>query len=574
MNVSGTAPVCFVCPILTNASPNINTCEDSQGQFLSVQTDVSEIDIEFRLFNSQVGNPYSGGTPLGSAVTPSGSPLTATSTVGISGLAPGTYYAYAILDTDDPDLTDSNCRPFEEILIVIDSKPSIDIPNQEICDSTTSVNLTVLEPDGQTGGVWSNGDGDLGDATAADPTTGPFTYTYTDANGCVGSDEVTYTILQELEAEAGEDQTICSGATVSLSGNPSPGMWSTAGDGTFDDASSATAVYTPGANDISGGTVVLTWTTEDPSGPCVGDSDTMTVTINEELVAEAGDDQTICSGATVSLTGSPSPGMWSTAGDGTFDNASSATAVYTPGANDISGGTVVLTWTTEDPSGPCVGDSDTMTVTINEELVAEAGDDQTICSGGMVSLTGNPSPGMWSTAGDGTFDNASSATAVYTPGANDISGGTVVLTWTTEDPTGPCVGDSDTMTVIINEELVAEAGEDQTICSGGMVSLTGNPSPGMWSTAGDGTFDNASSATAVYTPGANDISGGTVVLTWTTENPSGPCVGDSDTMTVTINEELVAEAGDDQTICSGGMVSLTGNPSPGMWSTAGDGTFD
>ncbi|PCE65053.1 Ig-like domain-containing protein [Sediminicola luteus] len=436
--------------------------------------------------------------------------------------------------------------------------------------------------------MWSTaGDGSFDDANSATAVYTPgandinggtvvLTWTTEDPTGpCVGdSDTMTVTINEELVAEAGEDQTICSGATVSLSGNPSPGMWSTAGDGSFDDANSATAVYTPGANDIDGGTVVLTWTTEDPTGPCVGDSDTMTVTINEELVAEAGDDQTICSGGTVSLTGNPSPGMWSTAGDGTFDDASSATAVYTPGANDIDSGAVVLTWTTEDPTGPCVGDSDTMTVTINEELVAEAGDDQTICSGATVSLSGNPSPGMWSTAGDGSFDDANSATAIYTPGANDISGGTVVLTWTTEDPTGPCVGDSDTMTVTINEELVADAGDDQTICSGSTVSLTGNPSPGMWSTAGDGTFDDASSATAVYTPGANDIDSGAVVLTWTTEDPTGPCVGDSDTMTVTINEELVAEAGDDQTICSGATVSLSGNPSPGMWSTAGDGSFD
>ncbi len=81
-----TTPTCFICPTLSNESPDFDTCEDNQGQTLSVQTDIPDIDIEFYIFPTQQGNPYGGGgTQLGSAVTPSGG--VATSTDGISGLA-------------------------------------------------------------------------------------------------------------------------------------------------------------------------------------------------------------------------------------------------------------------------------------------------------------------------------------------------------------------------------------------------------------------------------------------------------------------------------------------------------
>ncbi|RRQ47690.1 DUF11 domain-containing protein, partial [Maribacter algicola] len=114
----------FICPTLSNETTDFSTCEDNQGQTLMVQADIPDIDIKFFIFSTQQGDPYvGGGTQLGTAVTPSGG--TATSSTGISGLTPGTYYAYAILDTNDPDLTDPNCRPFVEIEINITAKPDV-----------------------------------------------------------------------------------------------------------------------------------------------------------------------------------------------------------------------------------------------------------------------------------------------------------------------------------------------------------------------------------------------------------------------------------------------------------------
>jgi type IV secretory pathway TrbL component len=184
------------------------------------------------------------------------------------------------------------------------------------------------------------------------------------------------------------------------------------------------------------------------------------VTINGVAVANAGADQTVCASLpnvtlAGSVSGAASSGTWSTSGTGTFDNANSMTAVYTPSVEDIAAGTVTLTLTTNNPSGSCPAVSDNMVVTINGVAVANAGADQTVCASFpnvtlAGSVSGAASSGIWSTSGTGTFDNANSMTAVYTPSAEDIAAGTVTLTLTTNDPSGPCPAVSDNMTIIID----------------------------------------------------------------------------------------------------------------------------
>src|SRR5690606_40447006 len=108
--------------------------------------------------------------------------------------------------------------------------------------------------------------------------------------------------------------------------------------------------------------------------------------------------------------------------------------VYPPAANDISNGSVVLTLNAT--SADCGDDDDTMTLTITPTATAGAGSDETICQGGDLDLSASttvPSASgqdavAWSTAGDGSFDDNTLLHPVYTPGANDISNGSVVLT--------------------------------------------------------------------------------------------------------------------------------------------------
>jgi hypothetical protein len=339
---------------------------------------------------------------------------------------------------------------------------------------------------------------------------------------------------------AGADQTICADGTATLAGTfggaATSATWTTSGTGTFNNASSPTAVYTPSSADKTAGTVTLTYTTNDPSGPCGSVNDALVLTINPVATVTAGEDQTICAGGTATLAGTfggaATSATWSTSGDGTFSGN-----VYTPGAADITAGTVTLTYTTNDPAGPCGSVNDALVLTINPVATVNAGADQTICADGTATLAGSfggaATSATWTTSGTGTFNNASSPTAVYTPSSADKTAGTVTLTYTTNNPAGPCGSVNDALVLTINPVATVNAGADQTICADRTATLAGTfggaATSATWSTSGDGTFSEN-----VYTPGANDIIAGTVTLTYTTNDPSGPCGSVNDALVLTI----------------------------------------
>ena len=149
--------------------------------------------------------------------------------------------------------------------------------------------------------------------------TGTYTLTVTDWYGCdIPSETTTVTVHAKATVDAGSDQLYgCSATSVftlngSVGGSATNGTWTTSGDGTFDDIHSMTAVYTIGTNDITAGSVTLTLTTDDPTGPCVPVSDDMVITIHRspELTVDVANP--LCAGysdgsATASVTNGTAP---------------------------------------------------------------------------------------------------------------------------------------------------------------------------------------------------------------------------------------------------------------------------
>jgi hypothetical protein len=145
------------------------------------------------------------------------------------------------------------------------------------------------------------------------------------------------------------------------------------------------------------------------------------LSVNDLPVANAGSDVSVCWGSTITLSGtlggSATSGTWSTAGDGTFDNASLANAVYTPGTADSTAGSVELTFTADDGPGVCTPNADQMTITFSyvPAIPSELLGDGTVCvgtTGNVFSI--NPVPGalsyLWtgSSAGVTIIGNSSS----------------------------------------------------------------------------------------------------------------------------------------------------------------------
>ncbi|MFB6306390.1 MAG: hypothetical protein ABEH43_05295, partial [Flavobacteriales bacterium] len=139
---------------------------------------------------------------------------------------------------------------------------------------------------------------------------------------------------------------------------------------------------------------------------------------------------------------------------------------------------------------------------------------------------------------------------------------------------------SDTMEVDITPAPTADAGSDQTVCANNSdVGLNGSvtvANGGVWSTTGGGTFADDTSLSTTYFPDSTDTANGSVDLILTTTG-NGDCNPVSDTMTVTITDAPVVDAGDSPIYTCLGDTSTqldgSSSTSSGVWNTSGSGTF-
>ncbi|MBN1599084.1 MAG: SprB repeat-containing protein, partial [Bacteroidales bacterium] len=495
-------------------------------------------------------------------------------------------------------VTDGNsCSNTANTTAVIIAAPTADADTDaSICSdgthqlAATATNYSSLQ--------WTtSGDGSFNNDAIEDPiytpgatdiSTGSVTLTLTAfGNAPCGNDadDMDLTIVTAPSADAGLDATICSDDSHTLNAtatNYSSLQWSTSGDGSFNNDAIEDPVYTPGLNDISSGSVTLTLTVFG-NAPCGNDADDMDLTIVPAPTAYAGANATRCSDATLTLNATAtnySSLLWTTSGDGSFDNDAIEDPVYTPGPTDISTGSVTLTLTAFG-NAPCGNNADNMLLTLIAAATSDAGLDATICSDGTHTLDAtatNYSSLQWATSGDGSFNNDAIEDPVYTPGPADISTGSVTLTLTAFGNV-PCGNDVDDMDLIIVPAPTADAGSDATICSGDVHVLNAtatNYSGLQWSTSGDGSFNDSFIEDPTYTPGPNDISNGSVILTLTAFG-NAPCGNDVDDMTIFINLPPTADAGLDATICSDSTHALNAtatNYSSLQWATSGDGSFN
>jgi gliding motility-associated-like protein len=184
------------------------------------------------------------------------------------------------------------------------------------------------------------------------------------------------------------------------------------------------------------------------------------------------------------------------------------------------------------------------TIPCTNPPTADAGLDMVVCESDIVSLNGIiggvATSALWTTDGDGSFDDSTSLTANYSPGISDITNGTFTLTITT-DSIAPCVAATDLIIIDIEYEYIVDAGMDQNICATDKVTLAGStddPSQAVfWSTSGDGTFDDNLSLSPIYTPGTTDLSAGNVSLT-IESSAANACVPSFDETIITINKPI------------------------------------
>ncbi|NCA84247.1 MAG: hypothetical protein EOM83_01590, partial [Clostridia bacterium] len=384
-------------------------------------------------------------------------------------------------------------------------------------------------------------------------------------NPCVATvcDAMHVTYVPGPTASGPSYKTYCENQSVPLNGsatNYSSILWTTQGDGTFSSPTTFITNYFPGPQDRDNEGVIVTLNAF-ALGNC--GSATKNVSINLIQLPDIisyGNSGNMCVtdaftqlNATIQNYGTIN---WSTSGDGTFNSKIITNPKYYPGVQDRQNKTFTLSLTLSPLPYCATATTGTIPFTIQDNPIAQAGADATICAGQNITLSdasGTSYSGvLWSTSGTGTFSNPATLKPVYTPGTADINNSSVQLTLTTA-PISPCAlnaSDSRLLTIIKVAEV--NAGANAGICETDTYQLSGlvTHSPGfIWSSSGDGTFSNNAIANPVYTPGSTDKTAGSVTLTLTAQQ-NAPCVGVvSDAMQLSIQRAVAANAGTDATIC-------------------------
>jgi hypothetical protein len=245
-------------------------------------------------------------------------------------------------------------------------------------------------------------------------------------------------------AAMGGSDIICSGGVVSLHGtatNYSSVHWS-GGSGMFSSASALDTIYTPGPTDANFPSITLTLQANSPYSCISPVFATVNITVQNAPIAPtsaASSANNFCTGSipTIMLSASGGSGtqlLWSSGScTGAAIGSGSPLTVSAP----TSTTTYYAHWVNACGPSACAA----VTVTVVQNPTANAGNAQTICANGVAALSGTAtdySSVHW-TGGDGMFNNANILNPIYTPGPNDISAGSVVLTLTAQ-PSLPCTG--------------------------------------------------------------------------------------------------------------------------------------
>ncbi len=475
--------------------------------------------------------------------------------------------------------------------------------------ASTNAVSAVIQPGNHTVTLDNTGTG----SAAVSPTiTTTYTLTVTDANGATAVDTATVTVNAAPTANAGPDQIVAEGDTVTLDGSDSSDpenetltyAWTqTSGKTvTLSNATTASPSFTAPTQLAANAALVFSLTVSDGANTSTADTVTITVTAgtNDKPTANAGADQTVDEGDTVTLDGSGSSDpegealtyAWSqTSGETvTLSNATTASPSFTAPTQLAADAALVFSLTVTDARN-LASTADTVTITVtagtNDAPTANAGADQTVAEGDTVTLDGSGSSDpenetltyAWTqTSGETvTLSNAATASPTFTAPTQLVADAALVFSLTVTDARN-AASTADTVTITVtagtNDKPTANAGADQTVAEGASVTLDGSGSSDpegetltyAWSqTSGETvSLSDSTAASPTFTAPTQLTADERLVFSLTvTDARNAASTADTVTITVTAgtNDAPTANAGPDQTVSEGATVTLDGSAS-------------
>ncbi|MFN6015092.1 MAG: hypothetical protein ACK47F_10430, partial [Flavobacteriales bacterium] len=355
--------------------------------------------------------------------------------------SPSITLAYTVTGTST-----EGCTSSDQVIVIVYPLPTVFAGNDlSVCEGA-AITLTGT---GAATYTWDNG---VTNGTVFNSPVGTSTYTVTGTSteGCTSSDQVIITVNPLPTVFAGNDLSVCEGAETTLAG-------------------SGAATYT-WDNGVQNGipfiaSVSTNYVVSGTDGNGCSNTDTILITTNPLPSMNAGTDQVVCQGSSVTLSGNSTvPSSW--------DNGIQDGVAFVPSstANYIFTGTA---------ANGCVN-SDTVLVTVNMLPPVDAGSDQNICIGYTTTLTG-------SGATTYTWDNGVQDGVPFIPSAmiSVIVTGTDLNGCTNQDTVDIQVAD-------FTSPLVSTTPSDPGSCNGtGTVQTDPNGSFSIsWSNGFDGSVVN------------------------------------------------------------------------------------
>ncbi|MES2556069.1 MAG: gliding motility-associated C-terminal domain-containing protein [Bacteroidota bacterium] len=302
---------------------------------------------------------------------------------------------------------------------------------------------------------------------------------------------------------------VCEGSALNLSTTLVPSaVYSWSGPGGFTSATQNPTIATTTA--AMAGTYNLSVSVNG----CSSVAGTTAVTVSPVATANAGTDQSSCNGAVITLAGSIGGGAgsstWTTSGSGTFSNDGSLTSTYTPDASDIMSGTVTLTLTTDDPSGPCGAASDMMTITISSSPSATFSYAQSsYCQSGT-----DPSPIFALGASGGVFSSSAGLVINSASGLVDLSASTAgpytVTNFIAANGSCPSATANTSITILASPATPAVT-TNSPVCNGSAINLsTATVGGATYSWSGPNGFLSSTQNSSIA--GATAVNAGTYSL--------------------------------------------------------------
>ncbi len=314
-------------------------------------------------------------------------------------------------------------------------------------------------------------------STTPDETT---TYYLTVEDGVLSSDHEMTVIVNDLpEARAGTDGINCANETYSLNGialNFENITWASSGDGTFDDPTSLNTNYTPGEMDGQNGSATITLLVN-PLNPCLAiATDQIQLEVIPLPYVSTGGDMSACGNDAIILQADVehySSILWTTSGDGKFEDTASPATQYFPGANDISDGVDIEICA--EALIQCIATvCDNMSISFLVAPSCNAPSNRTKCENVPVPMAGsvsNNSGILWTTQGDGYFVDPSVINAQYIAGTTDRENGGTIVTLNAL-PIAPCtLSATKDVNVILKPLPEVNAGNTNNVCKDSYLQL-------------------------------------------------------------------------------------------------------